>query len=365
MLKGSLALPMLALVLASLNFAEEQENLHQPALTPQNSGTTNGLIAVSPVNSRVVWAAGRGGTFVVTTNGGKTWKARVVPGAETLQFRDVQGVSEKVAYLMSIGSNPTDFRIYKTLDGGATWMMQFQNQNPGAFYDCFAFWTRKRGIAHSDSVNGRFPDLRTRNGMTWQDISDNLPPALPGEASFAASGTCVATQGAMNAWIATGGSATARILATRDQGDTWNAYDTPLVSSPSAGGFTVAFRDPWHGIVGGGDLDPADPNNAATATSDDGGKSWRLANKPPVTGAIFGLSYLHGAGDASRAVVITADAGGAAWTPDEGSTWFTLPDVTGYWAVAFASPKAGWLVGTGGRILKITFSAARSELDPN
>ena len=35
---------------------------------------------------------------------------------------------------------------------------------------------------------------------------------------------------------------------------------------------------------------------------------------------------------------------GAAWTPDEGNTWFTLPGVTGYWAVAFASPKAGWLV---------------------
>jgi hypothetical protein len=27
----------------------------------------------------------------------------------------------------------------------------------------------------------------------------------------------------------------------------------------------------------------------------------------------------------------------------EGSTWFALPDVTGFWAVAFASPKAGWL----------------------
>jgi len=54
-------------------------------------------------------------------------------------------------------------------------------------------------------------------------------------------------------------------------------------------------------------------------------------------------------------VVITANAGGAAWTPDEGHTWFTLPGVTGYWAVAFASPKAGWLVGTGGTILKIRF----------
>jgi len=29
--------------------------------------------------------------------------------------------------------------------------------------------------------------------------------------------------------------------------------------------------------------------------------------------------------------------------------------VTGFWAVAFATPKAGWLVGTDGRILKISF----------
>jgi photosystem II stability/assembly factor-like uncharacterized protein len=358
MLKHSLVVfPIAAFALAvvGLSFSETHATIHQPTLTPQNSNTTEGLIAVSPVNSRVVWASGRGGTFVLTTDGGATWKAAVVPGAETLQFRDVQGVSEKVAYLQSIGDNPTDFRIYKTTDGGATWTMQFQNQNPSAFYDCFAFWTPKRGISHSDSVNGVFPDLRTTDGMTWQDISGNMPPALPGEFSFASSGTCVATQGAQNAWIATGGATVARILATRDQGDTWNAYDTPLVSSPSAGGFTVAFRDPWHGIVGGGDLDPSDPNNARTAISNDGGQTWILTNPPPVTGAIFGLSYLHGAGDGSRAVVITANAGGAAWTPDEGNTWSTLPGVTGYWAVAFASPKAGWLVGVNGTILKISF----------
>jgi len=350
-----------AFALAILSSTATQAKNHQPTLTPQNSGTTQGLIAVSPVNARVVWASGRGGTFLMTTDGGATWKAAVVPGAETLQFRDVQGVSEKVAYLQSIGSNPTDFRIYKTIDGGATWTMQFQNQNPSAFYDCFAFWTPKRGISHSDSVNGVFPDLRITDGTTWQDISGNMPPALPGEASFAASGTCVATQGGRNAWIATGGSTIARILSTRDGGDTWNAYDTPLVSSPSAGAFTVAFRNPWHGIVGGGDLDPSDPNSARTAASSDGGQTWKLTNAPPVTGAIFGLSYVGQAGggqereDGGRAVVITANAGGAAWTPDEGNTWFALPGVTGYWAVAFATPKAGWLVGVNGTIIKISF----------
>jgi photosystem II stability/assembly factor-like uncharacterized protein len=337
--------------------AQGQPRIHQPTLTPQQSGTTNGLIAVSPVNPRVVWASGRGGTFVVTTDGGHTWRAGVVPGAEELQFRDVEGVSAKVAYLQSIGTNPTDFRIYKTVDGGITWTLQFQNQDPGAFYDCFAFWTPKRGLSHSDAVNGVFPDLRTTDGSTWQDISANMPPALPGEFSFASSGTCVATQGGQNAWIATGGASIARILATRDGGDTWDAYDTPLVSSPSAGAFTVAFRNPWSGIVGGGDLDPANPNSAATATSDDGGVTWTLTEPPPVTGAIFGLAYARGVGNGhgSRTVVVTANAGGAAWTPDEGTTWFTLPGVTGFWAVAFASPKAGWLVGTDGRILKISF----------
>jgi photosystem II stability/assembly factor-like uncharacterized protein len=360
MLKSSLPFSLFSLlVFGTLGLAQK---IHQPKLTPQNSRTTQGLISVSPVNPRVVWASGRGGTFVVTSDGGDHWKTGVVPGAETVQFRDVQGVSEKVAYLMSIGSNPTDFRIYTTLDGGATWTLQFQNQIPTAFYDCFSFWTPKRGIAHSDSVNGVFPDLRTTDGLTWQDISSNMPPALPGEASFSSSGTCVATQGGRNAWIATGGSATARVLATRDQGDTWNAYDTPLVSSPSAGAFTVAFRDPWHGIVGGGDLDPGDPNNAKTATSSDGGVTWKLTNNPPVTGAIFGLSYVGNASgeqsgglEGGRTVVITANDGGAAWTPDEGNTWFPLPGVTGFWAVAFASPKAGWLVGTGGRIVKISF----------
>jgi photosystem II stability/assembly factor-like uncharacterized protein len=362
MLKHSLALILVA-GLAVVGFAQ----VPQPKLTPQNSGTTQLLIAVSPVNSRVVWAAGTGGTYVVTTDGGNTWKAGVVPGAESLQFRDVQGVSDKVAYLMSIGDNTTDFRIYRTYDGGATWHIQFKNETVNAFYDCFAFWAPNRGIAHSDSVNGVFPELRTFNGMNWEPIT-NMPPALPGEASFSSSGTCVTTQGESNAWIATGGSTIARILATRDGGNTWNAYNTPFISSPTAGGLSVAFRDPQNGIVGGGDL--AVNYRIQAATTHDGGQTWTLTTKPPLGGTIFGLAYArgisHGDGEAAdpehdRTVVITAEtapnfeSGPAAWTPDEGHTWFRLPGASGYWGVAFANPKAGWFVGNNGKILKISF----------
>jgi hypothetical protein len=68
-----------------------------------------------------------------------------------------------------------------------------------------------------------------------------------------------------------------------------------------------------------------------------------------------------------RAVVVTAetepnfDSGSAAWTPDEGRTWKQLPGVSGYWAVAFANPQAGWFVGNNGQILKISFAGGEDE----
>ena len=339
-----------------------------PTLTPQVSGTTSGLIAVSPISSRIVWVSGRSGTYAVTTDGGATWRSGVVPGAESLQFRDVEGVSEKVAYLMSIG-NGTDSRIYKTLNGGATWSLQFTNEDPNAFFDCFAFWTSKRGIVFSDSVNGRFPARRTTDGSTWRDIGDNLPPALPGEAGFASSGTCVATQGESRAWIGTGGAApAARVLATKDGGNRWVAHDTPLRGSPSAGIFSVEFRDASHGVVGGGDLDPAAPPFDNFARSSDGGKTWSVTASAPI-GTVFGLAYARERGDddeddrssgqgASRAKVVVTGPGGSAWSSNEGDSWETLAGVSGYWAVAFANERTGWLVGTGGRILKISFGGS-------
>jgi hypothetical protein len=62
----------------------------------------------------------------------------------------------------------------------------------------------------------------------------------------------------------------------------------------------------------------------------------------------------HEASGIGRTVVATGP-GGAAFTANEGATWTVLYGVYNYWAVAFASPQSGWFVGTGGRILKISF----------
>jgi photosystem II stability/assembly factor-like uncharacterized protein len=324
---------------------------HAPVLTPQQSGTANRLQAISPVSPLVVWASGLGGTYVVTTDGGDTWRAGVVPGAEALQFRDVEGVSEKVAYLLSAGVG-ADSRVYKTEDGGESWSLQFQNQDPNAFYDCFAFWTPRRGITMSDAVNGRFPVIRTMDGEIWEDIGDQLPAAQTGEAAFAASGTCVTTQGGKRAWIGTGGAQRARILATNDAGETWADYDTPILQGTSTSGvITVDFRDPFHGILGGGEILAPTEVADTVARSSDGGKTWQLTSRPPFPGAIYGLTYVRG----RQTTVVVTGPSGSAWSPDEGDTWFSLPGLVDFWAVAFASPHAGWLVGTEGRIVKVSF----------
>ena len=331
--------------------ADTAAELRAPVLTPQQSGTTSRLQAVSPVDDRIVWVSGTGGTYAVTEDGGESWRAGVVPGADSLEFRDVEGVSERVAYLLAAGPGDRS-RIYRTEDGGGSWALQFTNRDTSAFYDCFAFWTDRRGFTMSDGVAGRFPVVATADGQHWSDIGDRLPAAQTGEGAFAASGTCTATVGERHGWIVTGAGPASRVLATVDGGERWVAYPTPVVQGTSTtGGSSVAFRDTLHGILGGGNIAVPDSFADNVARSDDGGRTWRLATRTPFPGGVYGLAY---AGAGSRTVVATGPSG-AAWSADEGGRWSLLLEAKDYWAIAFASPAAGWLVGTEGRILKIGF----------
>src|SRR3954468_7849090 len=94
--------------------------------TPQSGGTTASLRGIAAVNDRVAWASGTGGTYVVTSDGGATWNAAKVPGAENLDFRDVHAVDARTAWLMSAGTGNAS-SIYRTIDGGANWTLQFTN----------------------------------------------------------------------------------------------------------------------------------------------------------------------------------------------------------------------------------------------
>lgn len=314
----------------------------------QASGVTGRLRGVSAVSPRVAWASGANWTVLRTVDGGQTWQPRPVAGAAKLDFRDIDAMSDAVAYTLSIGAGESS-RIYKTIDGGAHWDLQFANTDPKVFLDAMAFWDANRGVAFSDSVDGRFVILTTSDGgRTWERVpADRLPPALPGEGAFAASGTNVAMFGHDLVWI---GTTASRVLRSSDGGRTWTVAATPLATSQATGIFSIAFRDARHGIVVGGDYRKESEAVDNAATTADGGASWTLVRDRGLSGFRSVAAWLPG----TTGALIALGPAGADWSPDEGRTWMRLA-ADGFDTVSVApGGTVAWATGQSGRISKLT-----------
>ncbi|MGB8064833.1 MAG: hypothetical protein WCF26_23310 [Candidatus Sulfotelmatobacter sp.] len=327
------------------------------------SQTTENLRGVSAVSRQVAWASGTHGTYLRTTDAGRTWASAEVPDAVNLDFRGVVAFSADEAFLLSAGPGDQS-RIYHTADAGQHWQLQFKNDNPKGFFDSIAFWDSKHGIALGDPIpdeSGKlhFELLLTDDGQTWHAIPPSqLPEAIAGEGAFAASNTCLAilrtqsvilsgavaqaqreqlrsrrtptlssqpdvsvgfflnspTQDTLsksgpsdpalsspegeretsedrgapvpsapdpNIWFATGGKV-ARVFHSSDRGQTWQVFDTPILHGPdSAGIFSIAFRDPLHGVIAGGDYKHPKDDGPDLAFTADGGQTWNLSQLHP------------------------------------------------------------------------------------
>jgi len=314
----------------------------------QDSGTTARLRGVSAVSAQVAWASGANGTLLRTVNGGATWTKLAPPaGAEKLDFRDIDAFSDRVAYALSIGSGETS-RIYKTTDGGVTWVLQFANTDPKVFLDAMAFRDAEHGYAFSDSVDGQFVILTTTNGgASWQRIpADRLPPALPDEGAFAASGTNVAVIGS-NVWI---GTTASRVLRSADGGRTWAVATTPIATGNATGIFSISFRDARYGVVVGGDYTKESQAGDNAAFTNDGGMTWTLAK------GITGFRSVAAWVPDTRSVLAIGPAG-ADWSSDDGRSWTTVQLTgapAGFDALSFApATEFGWASGAGGRISRL------------
>jgi hypothetical protein len=313
------------------------------------------LRGVSAATAVVAWASGSGGTYARTTDGGNTWYAAVVPGASQLDFRDVQAVDANTAYLLSIGPGEQS-KIYKTSDGGQGWALQFTNHKPKAFFDAFAFWDARNGVAMSDPVDGRFILIKTTDGgATWKELpGEGLPPALEGEGGFAASGTCIAVQGKKNVWFGTGGAATARVFSSTDGGLKWKVASTPIAAgNASSGVFSIAFKDAKNGVIVGGDYKKENEAGNNVATTTDGGATWTLAKGPRPSGFRSAVAYAHGT---SGPVLVAIGPSGSDYSLDDGQSWVSLGNM-GFHAFSFAGVDGSWAVGEGGRIAKLSFQS--------
>ncbi|HEU4330302.1 MAG TPA: oxidoreductase [Lapillicoccus sp.] len=315
------------------------------------TGTTERFRGLSAVSSRVAWVSGTTGTVLRTTDGGATWTSVGPPGTSTLQFRDIEATSDRHAVILSIGEG-TDSRIYVTDDGGASWTLAFQNTDPRAFYDCMAFSTPQRGLALSDPVDGAFRLQETTDGgHTWSLVDPaGMPPSLPNEFAFAASGTCLTAGQGQTTYLGSGGGEAARIFVSTDRGHTWSVTRAPLAAGPSAGVFSVRFRDRHNGIAVGGDFANPTSSLGNAAWSSDGGITWRPADVRP-GGYRSGSAWLP----QHRDVALAVGPSGSDVSSDAGRTWSSF-DAGSFDSVECANDGACWASGEQGRVATLVVS---------
>lgn len=316
---------------------------------PKETGSQARFRGLAAISRSTAWLAGSGGTVLRTVDGGGSWRDVSPPGADGLEFRDVEAFDARRAVVLAIGEGEAS-RVFRTDDGGATWTETFRNPDPRAFYDCMTFFDSRSGIALSDPVDGRYRILSTRDGgRSWRVLPpDGMPAAQPGEAAFAASGQCLVSSGGRHAWIATGGAATARVLHSADRGRTWTvATSTIPAGDPARGVFALAFRDHRHGIAVGGDYRAGQPSPDAAAVTADAGAGWTPAAQSPP-------AYRSGVGwlPHSRTTALAVGPTGTDVTTDGGRTWRPFDDGS-YDTVDCAPDRGCWAAGERGRAARL------------
>lgn len=314
----------------------------------QASGVDGLLIGLDAASESVVWAGGVGGQWLRTIDGGSRWEGGIVPGADSLQFRDVHAVDAQTAYLLSIGTG-SDSRVYRTDDGGETWSVLFQNEDPEGFYDCFDFWSPDRGVLIGDEVELEMSIQRTENGRSWERVPPSqLPAAQEGEGSFAASGTCLTAGPEGRAWAVASNPDHARLLRTQDYGATWSVDTLPVTTRAGVGPQTVAVAtaDRWAVLTGGYDSEADDVGFVLTG---DAGRTWQVRPKPPFEVGVWGAAWVPAE---SPNTLVAVGPDGIAVTTDAGARWTQVDDAD-YWTLTFGSERVGWAAGRGGRIVRL------------
>ncbi|MBN8547040.1 MAG: T9SS type A sorting domain-containing protein [Ignavibacteria bacterium] len=298
----------------------------------QTSGVTGALYSVSAPTDQVCWIGGAAGTVLRTVDGGTTW-ANV--GGAGIANQDVYAVFAIDASICYITTSPsTGTYIYKTTNGGTTWVTQLTQT--GGFGDGIWFSDANTGIFYGDPVGGRWTIFRTTNGGT---VWDSTGMYVPSE-GFAGWNNGLFMSGT-NVWFGTNGT---KIWYSTNFGGNWTAQPT----TGQVNSYTVWFNSPTVGLTGG-------TNFMATTNS---GTTWSALTVPG-TGNISGIT-----GEGSNWWV-TRQATSIYASTNNGAAWTTAYTATAgsYYHISKArTGTAVWGVRSNGGITKGYGAAVPVEL---
>jgi photosystem II stability/assembly factor-like uncharacterized protein len=314
--------------------------LNAQTITILQQDKPTSIRGLSVVDDKTAWISGSKGHIAKTNDGGKTWDWQQVKGYEKSDFRDIEAFNDKEAVIISSG---TPAYILKTTDGGKTWQEKYQKTDTTYFLDAMDFADRLHGYILGDPINSKFLLLETKDGgETWAE-STNPPEALPGEASFAASGTCLRVQkdGAIS--IASGGKSS-RLISQQQRANQWQYLNLPITKGKSSeGAFSVSITQNKSIIVGGDYANDKRTDSVAVIQTSANKPDFKLAKNGPQG---FQSSVEHLGGN----IFLSTGTPGSNITTDGGITWMQI-DTTSFNVCRKAKHgKLVLLAGNGGKI---------------
>lgn len=229
-----------------------------------------------------VWVGGTQGTVGHSSDAGKTWIFKQIPGADKLDFRDLVIINEREILLMSAGlSEDGKACIWRTQDQGDSWHIVFEKKEPGFFFDCLQ-WNneRKEGWLLADPIQQNLTLFKVKgNTFSLEDTAHTIK-LQPKEAFFAASGSSLLIQQDKLVIIG-GGGKWARIYMKPNKHASWTYRETQIPTGEAKGYFSIGAKDKKNYWAVGGDYRKLNENEIPIITTEDGGASWQLLPNSP------------------------------------------------------------------------------------
>ena len=331
----------LFLILANYVFAQS------PSIEILTSGTKTSLRGLSVVNDNIVWVSGSNGMVGKSVNGGKNWKWMTVRGFEKTEFRDIEAFDANTALIMGIAEPAY---ILKTIDGGESWRVVYENKTRGMFLDAMDFANNSEGMVVGDPINGKFFIAKTNDtGNNWTELQEDFNRHVPdsGEAFFASSGSNIKIF-ANGAYYLVSGGLRSRIFTNT------KATDLPLMQGKESTGANsidiydngIADKPGQRMVIVGGDFAAGSLTDKNCVYTLNGGKTWRKPTTPP-HGYRSSVEFL------SKKDVLACGLNGVDYSKDAGKNW-TWVSKEGFHVCRIAKiGTAIYLAGGNGKIGKV------------
>ncbi len=135
----------------------------------------------SPVSSDVCWAIGRSSSatsnsnyITVTSDGGHTWTSKKIINIAKYSIGSLSAINENTAFITKYcvtGNQDDNCGVFKTTDRGITWEALGVLSGAQSFANNVYFWDSNVGVAMGDGRNGCFEIYRTEDGgATWMPV---------------------------------------------------------------------------------------------------------------------------------------------------------------------------------------------------